>query len=148
MSELFLSLFQFYLFAHLLSCTRAMYTTLLMKESACSRWWARHVALLRVLGMQVATDHSSRHHRHPTSRNTWLPKLSYCANSSKGNSSEVDDHQPQSVTYPDFFGTQPPLFNRTEEPLDADAWIKTIESKFYLLTVPCSEANKACFAAQ
>ena len=34
------------------------------------------------------------------------------------------------------------------EPLDADAWINTIESKFALLTVPCSEANKACFAAQ
>ena len=40
------------------------------------------------------------------------------------------------------------MFNRTEEPLDADAWIKTIESKFDLLTVPCSEANKARFAAQ
>ena len=90
MSELFLSLFQFYLFAHLLSCTRAMYTTLLTKESACSRWWAQHVALLRVLGMQVAADRSIRHHRHPTSRNTWLPKLSYCTNSCKGNSSEVD----------------------------------------------------------
>ena len=35
-----------------------------------------------------------------------------------------------------------------EEPLDAEAWIKTIESKFDLLTVPCSEANKARFAAQ
>ena len=59
-----------------------------------------------------------------------------------------NDHQPQSVTYPDFFGTQPPLFNRTKEPLDADAWIKTIEFKFDLLIVPCSEANKARFAAQ
>ena len=28
------------------------------------------------------------------------------------------------------------LFNRTEEPLDADAWIRTIESKFALLPVP------------
>ena len=35
-----------------------------------------------------------------------------------------------------------------EEPLDAEAWIKTIESKFDLLTVPCSEANKARFATQ
>ena len=59
-----------------------------------------------------------------------------------------NDRQPQSATYLDFFGTQPPLFNRMEEPLDANAWIKTIESKFDLLTVPCSEANKARFAAQ
>ena len=58
-----------------------------------------------------------------------------------------NDRQPQSATYLDFFGTQPPLFNRTEEPLDADAWIKTIESKFDLLTLPF-EANKAHFAAQ
>ena len=36
----------------------------------------------------------------------------------------------------------------TEEPLDADAWIRTIESKFSLLVVPCSDANKALFAAQ
>jgi hypothetical protein len=45
-------------------------------------------------------------------------------------------------------GTQPPLFNKTEEPLDADAWIRTIESKFALLVAPCSDANKARFAAQ
>jgi hypothetical protein len=56
--------------------------------------------------------------------------------------------QPQVVGYMEFFGTQPPLFNKMEEPLDADAWIRTIESKFALLTLPCSEANKARFATQ
>jgi hypothetical protein len=35
-----------------------------------------------------------------------------------------------------------------EELLNADAWILTIESKFSLLVVPCSDANKARFAAQ
>ena len=43
---------------------------------------------------------------------------------------------------------EPPLFSRAEEPLDADAWIRTIESKFSLLLVPCADANKARFAAQ
>ena len=57
-------------------------------------------------------------------------------------------HQPQAAGYPEFLATQPPLFNKTEEPLDADAWIRTIESKFSLLVVPCSDANKALFAAQ
>ena len=57
-------------------------------------------------------------------------------------------HQPQAASYSDFLGTQPPLFNRTEEPLDADAWHRTIESKFSLLQVPCSEASKARFDAQ
>jgi hypothetical protein len=56
--------------------------------------------------------------------------------------------QPQVAGYPEFFGTQPPLFNKMEEPLDADAWIHTIESKFALLTLPCPEANKARFTLQ
>jgi len=57
-------------------------------------------------------------------------------------------HQPQAASYLDFLGTQPPLFNVTEEPLDADAWIRTTESMFSLLVVPCSDVNKALFAAQ
>jgi hypothetical protein len=59
-----------------------------------------------------------------------------------------DDHVPLASGYQDFFGTQPPLFHPTDEPLDADAWLQTIESKFALLPVPCSEANKTLFAAQ
>ena len=54
----------------------------------------------------------------------------------------------QPAGYQEFFGTQPPLFSRTEEPLDADAWLHTIDSKFALLAVPCADANKAHFAAQ
>jgi hypothetical protein len=57
-----------------------------------------------------------------------------------------EDHP--SAGYQDFFSTQPPLFHKTEEPLDADAWLRIIESKFALLSVPCSEANKSLFAAQ
>jgi hypothetical protein len=57
-------------------------------------------------------------------------------------------HQSRSrEEYQDFFGIQPSLFHRTEEPLDADAWLRTMESKFALLSAPCSEANKALFAA-
>ena len=44
-------------------------------------------------------------------------------------------HQPQAAGYLDFLGTQPPLFHKIEEPLDADVWIRTIESKFTLLVV-------------
>jgi hypothetical protein len=56
--------------------------------------------------------------------------------------------EPPSTGYQDFFNTQPPLFHKTEEPLDADAWLCTIESKFALLSAPCSEANTELFAAQ
>ena len=40
------------------------------------------------------------------------------------------------------------FFSRADDPLDADAWLRTINSKFALLAVPCADANKAHFAAQ
>ena len=58
------------------------------------------------------------------------------------------DHHPQVARYEDFLGTQPPLFSSADEPLEADAWIRAIESKFSILAVPCSEDRKASFAAQ
>jgi hypothetical protein len=56
--------------------------------------------------------------------------------------------EPQVANYQDFLSTQPPLFSKVEEPLDADAWLRTIESKFALLTIPCADSSKAHFAAQ
>jgi hypothetical protein len=56
--------------------------------------------------------------------------------------------EPQVATYQDFFSTQPLLFSKVEEPLDADAWLRTIESKFALFTIPCANSSKARFAAQ
>jgi hypothetical protein len=44
--------------------------------------------------------------------------------------------------------SSPPLFSKVEQPLDADAWLRTIESKFALLTIPCVDSSKAHFAAQ
>jgi hypothetical protein len=58
-----------------------------------------------------------------------------------------DDLNSQVASYQDFFSTQPPLFSKAEEPLDADAWLCTIESKFTLLTIPCADSSKAHFAA-
>jgi hypothetical protein len=40
-----------------------------------------------------------------------------------------------------------PSFSKAEEPLDADAWLHTIESKFALLTIRCADSSKAHFAA-
>src|SRR6185369_9919710 len=57
-------------------------------------------------------------------------------------------NQLQEASYQDFLSTQPLLFTKADEPLDADAWIRTIESMFSLLSVPCSEANKTRDAAQ
>jgi hypothetical protein len=57
-------------------------------------------------------------------------------------------NEPLSASYQDFLSTQPPLFHKADEPLDADAWLRTIESKFALLPVLCSDENKVLFAAQ
>jgi hypothetical protein len=55
---------------------------------------------------------------------------------------------PQVASYQDFLSTQPPFFSKAEEPLDADTWLHTIESKFALLTIPCADSSKAHFTAQ
>jgi hypothetical protein len=58
-----------------------------------------------------------------------------------------DDLNPPVASYQDFISTQPPFFSKAEEPLDADAWLHIIESKFALLTIPCADSSKASFAA-
>jgi hypothetical protein len=59
-----------------------------------------------------------------------------------------DDLNPPAASYQDFLSTQPPFFSKAEEPLDADACLHIIESKFALLTIPCADSSKASFAAQ
>jgi hypothetical protein len=59
-----------------------------------------------------------------------------------------DDLPPPVASYQDFLSTQPLFFSKAEEPLDADAWLHIVESKFALLTIPCADSSKASFAAQ
>jgi hypothetical protein len=59
-----------------------------------------------------------------------------------------DNLNPQVASYQNFLSTQPPFFRKAEEPLDANAWLHTIESKFALLTIPCANSSKAHFATQ
>jgi hypothetical protein len=57
------------------------------------------------------------------------------------------DHQchPAAATYQEFLRTQPPLFNRAKDPLDADVWLRVVESKFPLLHGVCSVVTKVRF---
>ena len=55
-------------------------------------------------------------------------------------------HPPPVPGYQEFLGTQPPLFYKADEPLEANSWLKTIESKFTLY--PYNDDDKAGFAAQ
>src|SRR5213595_2218506 len=53
--------------------------------------------------------------------------------------------QQQWATYSDFAGTHPPIFSKVEDPLEADSWLRLMESKFELLM--CTEEQKTLFAA-
>ena len=55
---------------------------------------------------------------------------------------------PAMATYQEFLSTQPPLFTKAEDPLDADVWLRVVESKFPLLTGDCPDDTKARFATQ
>jgi hypothetical protein len=57
------------------------------------------------------------------------------------------DGQPRVTKYEHFYAMKPPTFEEAKEPLAADAWIRAIEVKFSLFTLPCSEERKASFAA-
>jgi hypothetical protein len=61
-----------------------------------------------------------------------------------------DHHQrpPVVATYREFLSTQPSLFTRAEDPLDADVWLRVVESKFPLLNGVCSDEAKVRFATQ
>ena len=48
--------------------------------------------------------------------------------------------------YSDFLRTQPPIFTRAKDPLDADHWLRTIEQKLALIR--CEEHEKVLYAAQ
>ena len=65
----------------------------------------------------------------------------------QGRAQRHEHHNQTAVPgYEQFLSTQPPLFHKADEPLEADSWLQTIESKFTLH--PYNDGDKAGFAAQ
>ena len=58
----------------------------------------------------------------------------------------LNEDQPNVASFPQFQGTNPPMFTKADEPLEADAWLRIIESKFALLVLPCPSERKVMFA--
>jgi hypothetical protein len=52
---------------------------------------------------------------------------------------------PAPTTYNNFVAMHPPLFTEAAEPLEADHWLRVMESKFGLLR--CTKVQKTLFAA-
>jgi hypothetical protein len=57
------------------------------------------------------------------------------------------EEDPRVATYAQFSAVKPPLFHKAEEPLEANAWLRAIEAKLDVLTLPCSGKRKVKFAA-
>ncbi|GJN04999.1 hypothetical protein PR202_ga22591 [Eleusine coracana subsp. coracana] len=56
------------------------------------------------------------------------------------------DGAPQNSSYSDFLATRPPTFSSTTEPMEAENFLRMLESKFGLLN--CTPVQKTLFAAQ
>jgi hypothetical protein len=54
-------------------------------------------------------------------------------------------HQERDSSYSDFLATHPPIFADEIDPLEADSWLRTTESKFGLLH--CTEYQKTLYVA-
>jgi hypothetical protein len=55
-------------------------------------------------------------------------------------------HQDRDLSYSDFLATHPPVFANVTDPLEADSWLCTMESKFRLLRY--TEYQKTMYATQ
>ena len=65
------------------------------------------------------------------------------ANAGKGR--QAPPPPPAETDYVGFLATQPPLFHKADDPLEANAWIRTIEDRFSILN--CTEVDKAAFCS-
>jgi hypothetical protein len=68
------------------------------------------------------------------------------ANSTHGGNGARNAPPPAPTTNSDFAATHSPLFTEAGEPLEADHWLRVMESKFRLLR--CTKVQKTLFVAQ
>jgi hypothetical protein len=64
----------------------------------------------------------------------------------RGAERQQPQHQERDSLYLDFLATHPPVFADATDPLEADNWLRTMESKFGLLH--CTEYQKTLYTAQ
>src|SRR6185312_14130485 len=79
-------------------------------------------------------------------RNEQTELMRQLVQNNAGRGQQAPPPPPAETDYVSFLATQPPLFHKADDPLDADAWIRTIEDRFSILN--CTEMDKAAFAAQ
>jgi hypothetical protein len=65
---------------------------------------------------------------------------------SRGAERQQPRHQERDSSFLDFLATHLPISADATDPLEADSWLHTMESKFRLLH--CTEYQKTLYAAQ
>jgi hypothetical protein len=70
----------------------------------------------------------------------------HIANSTRGGNGARNAPASAPTTYSDFAATHPLLFIEVGEPLEANHWLRVMESKFRLLR--CTEVQKTLFTMQ
>jgi hypothetical protein len=90
--------------------------------------------------MGVAKSHMAVPHlAHPIAwRNYWPLRINLMRrlvenDEGRGAERQQPQHQERDSSYLDFLATHPPAFADATNPLDADSWLRTTESKFGLL---------------
>jgi hypothetical protein len=63
----------------------------------------------------------------------------------RGTERQQPHDQERDSSYSDFLATHPPVFANETDPLEADSWLRTTESKFGLLH--CTEYQKTLYTA-
>jgi hypothetical protein len=64
----------------------------------------------------------------------------------RGAEQQQPRHQERDSSYSDFLSTHPPVFADATDPLEANSWLRTTQSKFRLFH--CREYQKTLYAAQ
>jgi hypothetical protein len=64
----------------------------------------------------------------------------------RGAEHQQSQHQERDSSYSDFWATHLPVFADATDPVEADSWLRTMESKFGLLY--CIEYQKTLYAVQ
>ena len=94
--------------------------------------------MLQLLQMLVADREANRNERQANI--AAMQQIAQMANNNQGNGNH--DHPGSKLK--NFQNTNPPMFSKTEEPLDADDWLKTMENNLEVAGV--EEAEKVLFA--
>ena len=96
--------------------------------------------MLQILQMLVADREAGR-----AAQEANLAALQQIAQMTQNNQSHGNQDHPGSKLK-NFQNTNPPMFTKSEEPLDADDWLKTMENNLEVAGV--EEADKVLFVTQ